>query len=249
MSKRQELWIWLVIVQFALCLHVSSSGAFAEGPPCNPSTYPSSWEYPSGWECGRFVWDDDNPQTVHRNEAVTLRVVGGSPPFTWSVSGKGFSLSGPTGNSNVLRASSTACGSATVRVTEGSSCSLECGVRCVDAGRWVLIGNFCGMAGPGPSPYISGKYKQEQKISWKRFGWVGASWNSCSSCEKHWEEYGGSQIVECLHGIDLPGPENYSAYGSCYKSCNNKEVSTSRYTGNYCCRLVSTEKFYEWKCP
>ena len=77
-----------------------------------------------------------NPETIIRSNSVTLTVQDGLGPYTWSVSGTGFSIAALTsGTSNSLIADGTACGTATVTVTDfcGNSDTYE--VRCT-TGSW-----------------------------------------------------------------------------------------------------------------
>ena len=81
------------------------------------STLPDDWQYDSSW---LFYWNPDNPQEIDRNSSVTISVIGGFPPYTWSVSGNGFSLSlnETEVTSNALYADDSACGTATIEVID-----------------------------------------------------------------------------------------------------------------------------------
>jgi RHS repeat-associated protein len=54
------------------------------------STLPDDYQYDLSW---LFYWNPDNPQEIDRNSSVEISVIGGFPPYTWNVSGNGFSLS------------------------------------------------------------------------------------------------------------------------------------------------------------
>lgn len=98
-------------------------------------------------------------ETIARNEGIDLWCVveGGAPcpPFNWTVSGTGFrfgNISGPTTGQTdeefeiiQLWADNTACGSATITVTDACGKNVMATVRCTSAGRWVVIENYnCG---------------------------------------------------------------------------------------------------------
>ena len=71
---------------------------------------------PNTKRIGTFTGFQSNPQTIGRNSEVTVGVFGGYPPFTWTVSGNGFSLADEetSERNNVLISSSTACGAASI---------------------------------------------------------------------------------------------------------------------------------------
>jgi len=67
------------------------------------------------------------------------------PPYSWSVSGTGFELDKETTNSdyetNTLSALSSACGSATIEVTDECGEKVNSYVRCT-VGNWDWVGMF-----------------------------------------------------------------------------------------------------------
>ena len=105
------------------------------------STLPDDWQYDLSW---LFYWNPDNPQEIDRNSSVEISVIGGFPPYTWSVSGNGFSLSlnETEGSSNALIADSTACGAATIEVIDNYGVPVTGYVRCT-AGQWVDESVLC----------------------------------------------------------------------------------------------------------
>jgi len=66
-----------------------------------------------------FTYSDDNPETIDDGQEKTITVTGGYPPFTWSVTGTGFSFAEATteGRTNTLIADGTECDDAEVTVT------------------------------------------------------------------------------------------------------------------------------------
>jgi len=96
-------------------------------------------------------YDPSNPDEINPNSSISLNVVGGCPPYTLSVSGNGFSMTGKT-----LFVDDTACGSATITVTDACGNNTTGYVRCT-AGKWGDIeeyGTYCNRP-PGPCPNIS----------------------------------------------------------------------------------------------
>jgi hypothetical protein len=101
-------------------------------------------------ETTALAFDDaSTPDTIARSNSITLYTTGSGVPLTWTVSGTGFSLSRATtdGNTNTLSADGTACGSATITVTDCGETQISFTIRCT-TGQWVqqTIGgyNTCG---------------------------------------------------------------------------------------------------------
>ena len=132
--------IGLMILTSVFCLFLSGVAAEKEcwdslggGPTFTGNhTYTPDW-YPE------FQYDPDNPDEIDRNSSVEIKVIGGFPPYSWSVSGNGviLSLNETEVPSNALYADNTACGTATITVIDkcGDSCTGY--VRCT-TGSWVM---------------------------------------------------------------------------------------------------------------
>jgi len=106
--------------------------------------------FPGNLKYLKFQYDPNNPDVIDRNSSVEISIIGGIPTYTWEVSGNGFILSeGATkGLNNTLIANDTACGTATITVTDKGGASCTGYVRCT-AGSWVKkeTGYACGFAG------------------------------------------------------------------------------------------------------
>jgi len=179
MFKRNTLKACLLIS--AIVLYLNVNGALAEpcpSPDCPPniSTIPGTVQYPADWI---FEWDPSNPQEINRDSSVTVNVIGGYAPYTWSVSGTGFSLadSQTQGLSNTLIVDNTACGPAFVTVADSRNSQPVAGsLRTLGYGQWVAKGPICGLAGEYDSRYydkwaganiytkVQGYQKQTQKV-------------------------------------------------------------------------------------
>jgi hypothetical protein len=138
--------IVFMIVTCIFCLHLTGLTVADEcwdragGGP----TVTGNYTYPP------FRYDPNNPDVIDRNNSIPIRVIGGIPSYTWEVTDTGFILSeGATkGLTNTLIANDTACGTATIIVTDkrGDSCTGY--VRCT-AGSWAKkeTGYACGFEG------------------------------------------------------------------------------------------------------
>lgn len=99
-------------------------------------------------DAAALAWDSGtSAATVARNASVTVAITdsGDSGPFSWAVSGTGFTLDNATttGLTNTLNADGTACGLATITVTGCEETSATGYVRCT-TGVWVLdTDDFC----------------------------------------------------------------------------------------------------------
>ncbi|KKL91355.1 hypothetical protein LCGC14_1895540 [marine sediment metagenome] len=144
------------------------------GPP--EPTFPCPPECTLAWNEGFSAETITTPGVGGQNE-VSIGVTGGTPPYTWSVSGTGFSLefTTTTSGNNTLYADDTACGTATITVTDVCGCSVVGYVRASD-GEWCLTNIYgCTITGDhtgqptgsypgGGLTLIKNQYKQ-----WVRF--------------------------------------------------------------------------------
>ena len=119
-------------------------------------------------------WDSDLNLTVGQGNGgfatAAVKVKDGLGPYTWSVAGTGFSMQDAVTNgvNNVLQADATACGLATVTVTDFCGDSVTGYVRCT-AGQWTEIGfTSCVVSGdpdtPGGAVRTEGKYRLTENI-------------------------------------------------------------------------------------
>ena len=85
-----------------------------------------------------MTWASASDLTVARNNSVLVSVANGLGPYTWSVAGTGFSMryEETSGVTNYVEADNTACGMATVTVTDFCEDSVTGYVRC-DEGQWI----------------------------------------------------------------------------------------------------------------
>ena len=196
-------------------------------------------------------WDPDNPDEIDRGESKEVKVTGGSLPLEWSVSGTGFSLEDvQTGDrTNTLQASSSACGTATITVTDGWGTTVTGYVRCT-AGGWVLKSYTCEMPGHGknlPGNYgrnwelVSGGRKQLQSI-YKH----GAANMSCEWCGSEWLCYQCGESGSCSEVSCQPCIDYYAPWGDYLVPYIQYEDEHGIH-----CNYYSTTglEYHEWECP
>ena len=83
-----------ILLAMVICLNPSviSLADNSDNNMCNkaPQTVIGNAEYPPEWF--KLKWDPNNPETIARNHSETISVIGGVSPYTWEVSGTGFTL-------------------------------------------------------------------------------------------------------------------------------------------------------------
>jgi hypothetical protein len=143
----------IIALMVAFCLFPNRQTPAFEDSYCPVSTIPETIKYSESWN---LQWDPNNPEEMSRETQVILSVIGGRPPYNWSVSGNGFSLadSQTQGLSNTLFADNTACGAAAISVTDSRSGSAGGSVRIPDQGQWVLISQTCEMPGAPTTSWV-----------------------------------------------------------------------------------------------
>jgi RHS repeat-associated protein len=174
-------------------------------------------------------FDPSNPDEVDRSVSTPINVIGGCPPYTWSVSGNGFTLEkneAPTGPTNTLYADDTACGTATIIVTGCDGPPVTGYVRCT-TGTWsaktYTCGGNYGNQDFGRCIVTIGKYRYED--------WVGCVHCSGPICSMLFDRYD-----DCLYA----NPDG--DYG-CTISCG------STYCSGGCGIACTSNRRQEWICP
>ena len=126
-----------LVCTFLLSPTFSMAQETSKGPcPAPIPTVSGDPTFSPGW--APFRWAPGNPQVID-DTPIQLLVINGMPPYQWSVAEEGFSTDpAATGDTNTLTASETACGSATITVTDGES-QVTSGTLRSACGRWVEI--------------------------------------------------------------------------------------------------------------
>jgi len=220
MLNLRKVMLILLVLPFVFFLNLS--GAMGQ-EGCIVPTIPKNVE---GIETYLALqWNPTNPKTIDRNSEVTISVIGGFAPYSWSVSGNGFTLgvSKTTGLQNTLYADDNACGAATVTVTDASGVTATGFVRS-ENGQWYLVeSEQCSHWERGWCAYCTcvdtfeiGAYRYENV-------WIGDK--ACQMTEESCGPYGG--------GEDLRG-------NACYV--------VGYYTPAYCGTFFG-RSMWEWRCP
>ena len=250
--KKKRFEIGLLVLFLIICLHLIGVKSMA----CEVQTVTANVTYPEGWF---LTYSPNNPETIEPSSEETIRIFGCRPPFTWSVEGNGFDLSDDETVTlfNTLGADGTACGSATITITDNFGASDTGYVRCTN-GQWVFKGNICVISGPGNvdrHTRIIGNKKQVQTyaLSYCASSGCGAVWpfgcspgNWCAA-EKN--------KPECITFTCQPG-----YWIASYCGCDMVRTCADR----YCCTLpwpddcdynaacyycnASDPIYYEWEC-
>ena len=244
--------IVLMILTSVFCLYLTGLTVADEcwnGEGGGP-TFTGNHNYPSGW-FPEFQYDPNNPDEIDRNNSVALKVIGGTQPYTWSVSGNGFSLpNSTTARTNTLSADDTACGTATITITD------NCGDTCTGyvrgtTGQWVQksadcpmkgnIGTITGVNGLDTSfEYINGYQKQTHVNTWRG----GSAHESCAE----------SELIDCLaYCEDPPGLEceyciDWDPVYNVFRTPCRDNPDPPSYPEAKTCYTNSQWKYYEWEC-
>jgi hypothetical protein len=215
-----------------------------------------------------MTWDEAlSGKTVARNNSVGVYVQNGLGPYTWSVAGTGFSLTHAETDvvSNTLSADATACGTATITVTDFCGDSVTGYVRCT-TGQWSEI-PFTSCVISGAITEGDGMTRIEKK--WKLveiwgvtcssagFGCSGAVWGMCinnyDDCHCL-EPVGCHTTMGCTQCLEHGGICNQAGYAKeCFSPadclcCVDSGDECDGAVNNVVMCSKNTSKLYEWVC-
>jgi len=132
-----KIGLSLMLIILSLCFGGTAMAGDCEN--CGvPQIVTGEFNYAPGW-FPELQYDPNNPKLIIRGESKKLKVIGGRPPYTWVVSGTGFSLSNTAetyATENTLIAGASACGVAVITVTGYDDTSDTGRVKCT-FGTWV----------------------------------------------------------------------------------------------------------------
>lgn len=193
-------------------------------------------------------WDDVNSaETIVREGNAGVYVKDGLGPYTWSVAGTGFSMlhNETTTLYNTLQADATACGPATITVTDFCGDSTEGIVRCTE-GQWTFSYRCAacssstpyspcsgiGYAGctPPHADIIDGKTLWDFDASGYEY------WNTDEDCPPFW--YGG-QTTDCPYQNTCLGAPPCGTPTGCGSGTSSGPTRT--------CYALRVRK-YQWTC-
>ena len=174
---------------------ISRNSFGTKGASCGCITITSSCD-----PCNNIVtmdWDGGtSASTIASNDSCTVAVQNGLGPYNWSVSGTGFTMGSAqtSGVSNTLLADDTACGPATISVTDECGVTATGYVRCT-AGQWgnrTRYGSACAGGGNADGCGVS--------IVEDKWRLVGISWcihtgGDCTQCNENCTDNCGSGPV------------------------------------------------------
>lgn len=186
-----------------------------------------------------------NADTIAREASEIITVIGGCPPYIWAVSGTGFTMTDATttGLTNTLNADATACGTATITITDDCGTSLTEYVRCT-TGQWINKSNECVL--PGTGELISGTWPTTSCV----FQLISGNKRQTQSIERNIWDHGATpcdgnttcnDIYECATGdgtacLDCIAPATLCACHALY------------YGGQDYCFCSSNTDYDEWEC-
>jgi len=125
--------------------------------PCRPllagdvcgdgAGYPDQYPYKNCGGVSTLSWDQANScEELEDNASCAVAVTGGQGPYTWTISGTGFSFA--SGQSSVQTTENTvtvftqdACGAGSITITDACGSVVESAVRSTD-GHWKFFGKF-----------------------------------------------------------------------------------------------------------
>ncbi len=134
----KKLGIGLFVSLFLFCLNGNS--LFAQN--CPLPSIPENWCH-----CSDLIWDPANPgpeDKIEPGDAVVISVIGGCRNYEWEVSGEGFwfdaaytmkFIETQTDSTTLYLDDTTACGSATITVTDDCG-EIALGYVKSTAGHW-----------------------------------------------------------------------------------------------------------------
>jgi hypothetical protein len=234
--------VFLIIVISAFCLHLSGVAAERECWDCEGGgpTVSGNYTYPP------FQYDPDNPDEIDRNNSIPICVIGGIPPYTWQVSGNGFSLSeGATkGLTNTLIANDTACGTATITVTDTYGVPVTGYVRCT-TGQWSPAWPGVSVDSKEKGDYCTNPNCKTSTGSYTKYGAVGKYYYRyySSRSSSYWHCQPGCEPIcsEC-------GPDGDGKTGVCHMTLSDGNL-TLEITDGICGFCYATLYRQEWVCP
>lgn len=181
---------------------------------------------PKDYDCSQrdavhpLEWANQNPETIDQSETVTVLVTGGKSPYEWSVDGTGFELAqaATSSGSNKLASGDSACGPATIEVTDDAGQKVIGYVRC-NEGQWVRI-------------------KIDHSCNW--------GWNSSVWCESTEGKY--FYRVYAAHGAHSPCVESCIHFYCAYNPCDYCHLCGTPSEQYIHIGSTSYAEVFEWIC-
>ncbi len=124
MNHASQLFLSLILVSLLFCTFSWANDVCSDG-----AGYPDQYPFKNCGSVSTLTWDQANScEELADNSSCTVAVAGGQGPYTWTISGTGFSFaSGQTSiqtNENTVTVfTQDACGTATITISD--ECSLS----------------------------------------------------------------------------------------------------------------------------
>lgn len=221
---------------------VTKSSYGEKGDDCGCISFTSSCDPCVGTTI--MTWDDStSADTIAQSSSVSVAVNDGLGPYSWSVSGVGFTLGSTQtgGGQNTLVSDASACGTATITVTDTCGGSTTGYVRCT-TGQWVLKDNTCPIPGPatdGDWTRVEGKDKVIITVAGKWWHNYGDNLDCMTKCGVH--AYGCNECITSWTCSD---------WSAAYVNCKSWECIQAQCASGFYgyCMGVSLMNHYEWEC-
>jgi len=199
-----------------------------------------------------FGYDTENSgETVDRSDSAEIFVEGGCPPFTWAVAGTDFSFDDETTSErqNTLNAGASACGTATVTVTDDCGDEVTGYVRCT-YGVWALKSSDCQLSGDGELTGSAGELHYYQLIQGNKKQ-LQTSRNSVDLWCYSWTEEDVLAACEIFNAGDCgaDSPDNCIDPDHEFPGKPIPPYEDCLYLWGANCWCVYSLSYYEWECP
>ena len=246
----------LLVMTILFCFHLNHNSIAGDcddmtsggGTP----TVTGDHNIPENWNPG-LQFDPNNPDEIDRNSSIHLNVVGGCLPYTFSVGGNGFSMT-----DNTLFADETACGTATIIVTDACGNNATGYVRCT-TGSWGSWTNGCVISGEPDSSVkewgvltlekTKDKYFQQQQVRIREYSIDGCDNENCAENCGYSYCMDAEGCTDCLEwdcdDFDPSGTRPTCQAWCCGSSAN--PIGSCEYAGR--CMCNATLRYREWGCP
>lgn len=203
-----------------------------------------------------FAYDTGNAATIAADSSIYITVDYGCPPFGWAVAGTGFTFgqANTDGRVNRLDASASACGAASITVTDKCGNPVTGYVRCT-TGQWVQkteYDNICVLSGTGTSTGTAGSSScwtgADTCMSSETFelvqGYRKQTQQTCRSMQHGSRTCENSQSDACSGICDFCGLDCDNCIDPGFASCINDDAPAEGAS----CYCIGGLKYYEWEC-
>ena len=139
MNQTSKLFLSPILVFLLFCNFSWANDVCGDG-----AGYPDQYPFKNCGSVSTLTWDQANScEELADNSSCAVAVAGGQGPYTWTISGTGFSFASGqtsihTSENTVTVFTQDACGAGSITVTDGCGSVVDNAVRSVD-GEWVVV--------------------------------------------------------------------------------------------------------------